>query len=131
MTSFLVTYKENKYEIQKFLKSHPAGEEILLPYKDKDITEAFDEIGHSKSALKILSKYLVEQQLLENPLLEKVEQKPLGKQKEEVVQYNINKMFRAFAMISFVCLIFYSKNMQLFAEQCSNNFTTFRKSWAK
>jgi cytochrome b involved in lipid metabolism len=126
MSSFLVTYKENKYEIQKFLKSHPAGEDILLPYKDKDITEAFDEIGHSKSALKILNKYLVEQPLLGNPLLEKVEQKE--EKEEKQVKYNINKMFRAFAMISFVCLIFYSKNMQLFAEQCSNNFTTFRKS---
>ena len=127
MTSFLVTYKENKYEIQKFIKSHPAGEEILLPYKDKDITEAFDEIGHSKSALKILSKYLVEQQLfgnplLENPLLEKVEQKPLGKQKEEEVKednivvrklftnedkYNIHKLFGAFALFSFAYRYFY------------------------
>jgi hypothetical protein len=129
MSSFLVTYKENKYEIQKFLKSHPAGEDILLPYKDKDITEAFDEIGHSKSALKILNKYLVEQPLLENPLLEKVEQKPLGKQLLEKVgqkvgekeednivikklftnedKYNIHKLFGAFALFSFAYRYFY------------------------
>jgi len=59
MTDFIVTYRDKKYDIRKFLKSHPAGEDILVPYKDKDITEAFDDIGHSKSALKILNKYFV------------------------------------------------------------------------
>jgi hypothetical protein len=132
MSSFFVTYKDKQYEIQNFLKSHPAGEDILLPFKDKDITEAFDEVGHSKSALRILSKYLVNPPLY--PLLEKVEQKIDGQKEENTLypllekveqkvevkdnlvvrklfthedRYNIHKLFGAFALFSFAYRYFY------------------------
>ncbi len=134
MSSFVVTYKDKQYEIQDFLKSHPAGEDILLPYKDKDITEAFDDIGHSKSALRLMSKYLVNPPLLEkveqkpdeteahpllekveqkeeNPLLEKVEQKEANRVQRKLFthedQYNIHKLFGAFALFSFAYRYFY------------------------
>lgn len=61
MTSneFVVKYKNVEYDIAPFLEIHPGGEEILLEYKNKDITTAFDDIGHSASALKLLNKYTI------------------------------------------------------------------------
>ena len=61
MSNFLVTYNGNIYDIQKYLKSHPGGEDILLVCKDRDITEDFDSIGHSKAAKRTLNKYLIEE----------------------------------------------------------------------
>jgi hypothetical protein len=57
--SFIVEYSNEKYDIENFLDSHPAGKKIILPYKDKDITEAFTRIGHSQNAIKILNKYKI------------------------------------------------------------------------
>ena len=57
--SFLVRYAGAQFDVADFLESHPAGSDIIKPYKDKDITEAFNDVGHSKSAIKILNKYKV------------------------------------------------------------------------
>ncbi len=58
-SSFIVTYSGAKFDVEKFIDSHPAGPDIIRPYKDKDMTEAFNEVGHSKSALRILNKYKI------------------------------------------------------------------------
>jgi len=54
---FEVTYEGDKYDIGTFIKSHPAGEEAIRPYEGKDLTEAFDEVGHSKQAMKLLARF--------------------------------------------------------------------------
>ena len=53
---FEVTYKGERYDIGNFIKRHPGGAEILLQNKDKDITTAFDHIGHSNDAKFLLKK---------------------------------------------------------------------------
>jgi cytochrome b involved in lipid metabolism len=58
-TPFIVTYRDKQYDVNNFLDSHPAGKDIILPFEGKDMTEEFDAVGHSKSAMRILSKYLV------------------------------------------------------------------------
>ncbi|GMI82683.1 cytochrome B5 isoform D, ARABIDOPSIS CYTOCHROME B5 ISOFORM D [Hibiscus trionum] len=45
--------------VAKFLEEHPGGEEVLIELAGKDATQAFKEIGHSKSAQKLLLKYQV------------------------------------------------------------------------
>lgn len=57
---FFVTYESKKYDIQPFIDRHPAGADIIKPYRNKDITEAFNEVGHSNFAKKTMLKYLVE-----------------------------------------------------------------------
>ncbi|KAI8614059.1 cytochrome b5-like heme/steroid binding domain-containing protein [Chytriomyces sp. MP71] len=47
------------YDITKFLDQHPGGEEILVELAGQDGTEAFDDIGHSSDAKKMLLEYLV------------------------------------------------------------------------
>ena len=54
--AFEVTYKGEKYEIGNFISRHPGGSEILIPYKNKDITAAFDHISHSNDAKYLLKK---------------------------------------------------------------------------
>jgi hypothetical protein len=56
---FLVKYEGNDYEISSFLDSHPAGRNILLPFRNRDLTNKFNEIGHSAEARKILLKHKI------------------------------------------------------------------------
>ncbi|KAE8682788.1 hypothetical protein F3Y22_tig00111237pilonHSYRG00037 [Hibiscus syriacus] len=45
--------------VTKFQEEHPGGEEALIEWAGKDATQAFKDIGHSKSAQKWLLKYQV------------------------------------------------------------------------
>lgn len=54
-----VIYRGGVYDVTSFLHTHPGGEEILLKNAGCDISEAFDEIGHSEQAREILQKYFI------------------------------------------------------------------------
>ncbi|KAL4278078.1 hypothetical protein GQ457_03G040010 [Hibiscus cannabinus] len=45
--------------VTKFQEEHPGGEEVLIEWAGKDATQPFKDIGHSKSAQKLLLKYQV------------------------------------------------------------------------
>lgn len=45
--------------VTKFLEEHPGGEEVLIESSGKDATTEFEDIGHSNSAKKLLTKYQV------------------------------------------------------------------------
>lgn len=47
------------YNITEFLDEHPGGPEIVLEHAGKDATKDFDEIGHSKAALAMMTKYRI------------------------------------------------------------------------
>ena len=55
----VVFYHSAKYDVGEFVDTHPGGREIIVELENKDITSAYDDIGHSKSADRILSKYLI------------------------------------------------------------------------
>lgn len=114
-TPFIVTYRDKQYDVNNFLDSHPAGKDIILPFEGKDMTEEFDAVGHSKSAMRILSKYLVASKahvIVNNKTNETNE---TNETKNIVVkklftaedQYNIHKLFGAFALFSFGYRYFY------------------------
>lgn len=44
-------YKDGVYDITKFYKEHPGGEEVLLELAGQDATQCFDDIGHSSEAI--------------------------------------------------------------------------------
>ncbi|GAW83699.1 cytochrome b5 [Plasmodium gonderi] len=46
------------YDVSSFYE-HPGGVEVLQEYNGKDATEAFKQIGHSKSAQKLMKTYLI------------------------------------------------------------------------
>ncbi|KAL9537246.1 hypothetical protein MBANPS3_011949 [Mucor bainieri] len=62
-----MTIHNKVYNITEFVLEHPGGEEVLLDEAadgtwhtlGKDATEAFEDIGHSDEARKILEKYLI------------------------------------------------------------------------
>ncbi|XP_014213456.1 cytochrome B5-like protein [Copidosoma floridanum] len=47
------------YDVTGFVNAHPGGEDVLLEYAGRDATLAFVGTGHSKSATRIMEKYLV------------------------------------------------------------------------
>ena len=104
MTDFIVTYKDNKYNVRDFLKSHPAGEDIILPFEDKDMTLAFDEIGHSKSAVKILNKYLIAgEKIIQTSESLSIQRKLFTSEDK----FNFHKLMGAFTLCSFSYRYFY------------------------
>ena len=63
LPKFNIMFENEQYEIHDFLDKHPGGKAIIEEYKDKDITEVFESIGHSKYAKKLLANYKVRKQV--------------------------------------------------------------------
>ena len=55
----IVVINNNVYNITEYLRKHPGGEDILLNLNGKDATDEFNDIGHSRSAIKLLEKYKI------------------------------------------------------------------------
>ncbi|XP_014230903.1 cytochrome b5-like [Trichogramma pretiosum] len=49
------------YDITKFLKEHPGGEEVLLNLAGADATKCFDEVGHSQEAIQLKDTFEIGQ----------------------------------------------------------------------
>lgn len=49
-----VAYNGQVYDVTKFIDEHPGGSEVLLDLAGKDVTEEFNDVGHSDEAHEIL-----------------------------------------------------------------------------
>ncbi len=54
-----IIIKNKVYDITNYLTIHPGGKNILLQIAGKDCTEYFNNINHSKKAIKELEKYYI------------------------------------------------------------------------
>ncbi|XP_053974416.1 cytochrome b5-like [Hylaeus volcanicus] len=54
-----IVYKNGVYDITKFFKEHPGGEEVLLNLAGKDATVCFDDIGHTTEAVQLRETYKI------------------------------------------------------------------------
>jgi hypothetical protein len=54
---FYVLWGEDRLNLTLFLERHPAGPDILLPYRNRDIRKAFEEVGHSSAAQRMVEKF--------------------------------------------------------------------------
>lgn len=54
-----MVYKGKVYDVTAFLNSHPGGKKVMMPYAGKDMTQAYDEAGHSADANAMLPKYCI------------------------------------------------------------------------
>uniref|UniRef100_A0A1B0DF80 Uncharacterized protein n=1 Tax=Phlebotomus papatasi TaxID=29031 RepID=A0A1B0DF80_PHLPP len=54
-----IVINKGVYDISKFQKEHPGGEEILMDVAGKDASEEFEDVGHSNSARKEMLKYKI------------------------------------------------------------------------
>lgn len=50
-----ITYRGVKYDISQFINRHPGGKDAILFGNKKDITDIFDNVGHSKHARMIMT----------------------------------------------------------------------------
>ncbi len=55
----IVVYRGEEYDVTTFVPNHPGGAFAILEYVNKDMTHAFDEVGHSDTAIQLLQKYKV------------------------------------------------------------------------
>lgn len=54
-----IIYENNVYNVENYIENHPGGINIIKNEYGTDITEKFNNIGHSKKAKDILKKYLI------------------------------------------------------------------------
>lgn len=54
-----IVYNGGVYDITKFLKEHPGGEEVLMNLGGQDSTACFDEIGHTLEAVQLRETYKI------------------------------------------------------------------------
>ncbi|XP_043251627.1 cytochrome b5-like [Colletes gigas] len=54
-----IVYKDSVYDITKFVKEHPGGEEVLVNSAGKDATECFDDVGHTLEAIQLRETYKI------------------------------------------------------------------------
>jgi len=47
------------YDVTRFLRKHPGGEDIILEHAGRDATSAFIEKGHSRGAHAMLQDYFI------------------------------------------------------------------------
>jgi cytochrome b involved in lipid metabolism len=55
----IIVINNNVYDITKYLRLHPGGEDILMNLNGQNATTEFNDIGHSRSAIKILEKFKI------------------------------------------------------------------------
>lgn len=58
-TDLWIVYKDGVYDLTKFYKEHPGGEEVLIDLAGKDATKCFDDIGHSGEAIQLRESYKI------------------------------------------------------------------------
>ncbi|KAK9350689.1 cytochrome b5 [Lipomyces doorenjongii] len=52
--SLFVVIHDEVYDVTEFVRQHPGGEDVLLKTAGTDVTEQFEDIGHSEEARAIL-----------------------------------------------------------------------------
>jgi cytochrome b involved in lipid metabolism len=55
----IIVINNGVYDITKYLRLHPGGEEILINLNGQNATTEFNDIGHSSSAKKMLEKFKI------------------------------------------------------------------------
>jgi len=89
-----------------FINNHPRGKSAILPFKGKDMTQAFDDIGHSGSAQSLLQRYSVKR-TREQIINEKNKVMLSKKLFTPEDKFLIHKIFGLIALISFTFKYFY------------------------
>ncbi|XP_055639811.1 cytochrome b5 isoform X2 [Toxorhynchites rutilus septentrionalis] len=47
------------YDVTKFQKEHPGGEEVLIEAAGKDATNEFNDVGHSSDAKEQMKQFII------------------------------------------------------------------------
>uniref|UniRef100_A0A7S0UNK8 Cytochrome b5 heme-binding domain-containing protein n=1 Tax=Polytomella parva TaxID=51329 RepID=A0A7S0UNK8_9CHLO len=51
--------RDKVYDVTSFLEEHPGGFDVILSVAGKNATTAFQEVGHSKTAKKLLESFYI------------------------------------------------------------------------
>jgi NAD(P)H-flavin reductase len=95
------------YDITTFIAEHPGGIEVFKNLENSDITEQFNEIGHSSRAVSILSNYKIGDIYPSDPRYNhnislKFNQNKITKLVTHEDKYNIHKICGIICLINFI-----------------------------
>eukprot|EP01132_Coremiostelium_polycephalum_P010764 gene10764-13181_t len=54
-----IVYKDDVFDVTKFVEDHPGGEEVLKGNAGKDATQEFDDVGHSDTAIAKMKQFRI------------------------------------------------------------------------
>jgi len=54
-----VSYRGRVLDVSKFLNEHPGGASVVEPFLGRDIEQAFDDVGHSKAAVRMMDEFCI------------------------------------------------------------------------
>uniref|UniRef100_A0A6V7IJ84 Cytochrome b5 heme-binding domain-containing protein n=1 Tax=Bracon brevicornis TaxID=1563983 RepID=A0A6V7IJ84_9HYME len=74
------------YDVTKFLKEHPGGEEVLLKLAGTDATTCFDDMGHTTEAIALRETYRIGDAIGDSSF---VGNKSIGDVKDESTEWMI------------------------------------------
>ena len=60
----IIIINNKKYDVTEFINEHPGGNQVFID--GKDMTKEFNKICHSKEAIKMLEKYLIKEEVIED-----------------------------------------------------------------
>jgi NAD(P)H-flavin reductase len=95
----IIIINNKKYDITEFINEHPGGNNVFVD--GKDMTEEFNKVGHSKQAVKMLEKYLIKEEEVE-------ELKEIKEEEVEIKEVKVEE--EIFDKISIYDLIKYKWN---------------------
>ena len=55
----LLVYKNEVFDVSNYVDLHPGGSKYLLEYAGKDVSQEYDQVGHSKRATKQLMSFKI------------------------------------------------------------------------
>ena len=86
----IITIDNKLYDITEFIKEHPGGSQVFK--NGADMTEDFNQVGHSKEAIKMLEKYLVKTDKHNQPIIDSETEEKEKEEKEKEEEINLDNI---------------------------------------
>jgi len=107
----IITINNLKYDISEFLNEHPGGKHVFID--GADMTMQFNKVGHSKEAIKLLDKYLINK---------KDNTKEVNDEKDNTKEVNDENVILNTSFINFLKIKFKTNNIsRLFTHEDKSN----------
>uniref|UniRef100_A0AC35UEG7 Cytochrome b5 heme-binding domain-containing protein n=1 Tax=Rhabditophanes sp. KR3021 TaxID=114890 RepID=A0AC35UEG7_9BILA len=107
VSSCWVIINNTVLDVTKFLDEHPGGCEVLLEHGGSDATEAFEDVGHSTDARKMVPDYKIGDIHEDEHIVYSTSKKPSPPQSNESGSQSLTDYAIWAAMLAIIALFLY------------------------